>query len=121
MKFYSVYRIKSPNVIGRPRPGLSIAAQLCWKLSTNAQPATVRQIFYLASVRGIVTKDEGGYDRVQIDLVEMRRSGQLPYGWLVDHSRWQRRPVTFDSIDEALADTAATYRKALWREADHYV
>jgi hypothetical protein len=86
-----------------------------------AQPATVRQIFYLASVRGIVAKDEGGYSRVQIDLVDMRRAGQLPYGWIVDHTRWQRRPVTFDGIDEALADTAATYRKALWRDAKSYV
>jgi hypothetical protein len=86
-----------------------------------AQPATVRQIFYLASVRGIVAKDEGGYSRVQIDLVEMRRSGQLPYGWIVDHTRWQRRLVTFNSIDEALADTAETYRKALWRDANCYL
>src|SRR4029077_1223366 len=86
-----------------------------------AQPATVRQIFYFVSVRGIVAKDEGGYSRVQIDLVDMRRSGQLPYGWIVDHTRWQRRPVTFDSIDEALANTAAAYRKALWRDADSYV
>jgi hypothetical protein len=86
-----------------------------------SQPATVRQIFYLASVRGIVAKDDGGYNRVQIDLVDMRRSGQLPYGWIVDHTRWQRKPVTFDSIDEALADTAATYRKALWRDAASYV
>jgi hypothetical protein len=75
----------------------------------------------LASVRGIVAKDEGGYSRVQIDLVEMRRSGQLPYGWIVDHTRWQRKPITFNSIDEALADTAATYRKALWRDAGSYV
>ena len=87
----------------------------------NAQPATVRQIFYLASVRGIVAKDDAGYSRVQIDLVEMRRSGQLPYGWIVDHTRWQRRPITFDSITEALDETAATYRKALWRDADNYV
>ena len=87
----------------------------------NAQPATVRQIFYLASVRGIVAKDEGGYSRVQIDLVEMRRSGQLPYGWIVDHTRWQRSPVTFDSIDAALADTASTYGKALWRDIKSYV
>jgi hypothetical protein len=86
-----------------------------------AQPATVRQIFYLASVRGIVAKDTGGYSRVQIDLVDMRRSGQLPYGWIVDHTRWQRKPVTFNSIDEALADTAATYRKALWRDAGLYL
>jgi hypothetical protein len=87
----------------------------------NAQPATVRQTFYLASVRGIVAKHEGGCSRVQIDLVDMRRSGQLPHGWIVDHTGWQRRPVTFDSIEEALANTATAYRKALWRDAGSYV
>jgi hypothetical protein len=51
----------------------------------------------------------------------MRRSGQLPYGWIADHTRWQRKPVTFDSIEDALADTAATYRKALWRDAKSYL
>jgi hypothetical protein len=78
----------------------------------DAQPATVRQIFYLASVRSIVSKDDSGYDRVQGDLLTMRREGQLPYGWIVDRTRWQRRPVTFDSVDAALSDTAEAYRKA---------
>jgi hypothetical protein len=36
-------------------------------------------------------------------------------------TRWQRRLVTFNSIDEALADTAETYRKALWRDANCYL
>jgi hypothetical protein len=103
------------------KTGLIDRRAVILEIVRGAQPAAVRQIFYLASVRGIVAKDEGGYSRVQIDLVDMGRSGQLPHGWIVDHTRWQRRPVTFDSIDEALADTAATYRKALWRDADSYV
>lgn len=112
---------KKPKRHRATKTGLVERRAALLEIVREAQPATVRQIFYLASVRGIVAKDEGGYSRVQIDLVEMRRSGQLPYHWLVDHTRWQQRPTTFDSIDEALADTAATYRKALWRDADHYI
>ena len=35
--------------------------------------------------------------------------------------RWQRKPRTFDSVEDALRNTAAFYRKALWNEADSYV
>lgn len=112
---------KKPKRNRATKTGLIERRRALLEIVSAAKPATVRQIFYLASVRGIVSKDEGGYSRVQIDLVEMRRSGQLPYGWIVDHTRWQRRPVTFDSIDEALEDTAASYRKSLWRDAESYV
>ena len=37
------------------------------------KPMTVRQVFYQASVRGIVEKSEAGYNKVQTDLVLMRR------------------------------------------------
>ncbi len=58
---------------------------------------------------------------VQTDLVEVRRAGWLPYGWLADNTRWQRKPQTFSSIGQALADTTRFYRKSLWHDADAYV
>jgi hypothetical protein len=85
------------------------------------QPMTVRQVFYQATVHGIVEKAESGYTKVQTDLVLMRRSGELPYRWLVDNTRWQRRPTTFSSIEHALRSTAAFYRKSLWDDAESYV
>jgi hypothetical protein len=112
---------KKPKRFRITKVGLAERREKLVAIVESAQPATVRQIFYLASVRGIITKDESGYDRIQGDLLAMRREGRLPYGWIVDHTRWQRRPVTFDSIEEALDDTAATYRKALWRDASSYV
>jgi hypothetical protein len=51
----------------------------------------------------------------------MRRSGDLPYGWLTDSTRVQRKPRTFDGIDAALEHTARFYRKDLWASADCYV
>jgi hypothetical protein len=85
------------------------------------KPMTVRQVFYQATVRGIVEKSEAGYGKVQTDLVVMRKAGVLPYGWLADNTRWQRKPDTFDSVEQALQETARFYRKALWADIDAYV
>ena len=85
------------------------------------RPMTVRQVFYQATVRGLVEKAESGYGKVQADLTVMRRARELPYDWLADNTRWQRKPRTFDSVEDALRNTAAFYRKALWNEADSYV
>ena len=83
------------------------------------QPMTVRQVFYQATGRGIVEKSEAGYTKVQTDLVHMRRAGVLPYSWLADNTRWQRKPDTF-SVEDALEETARFYRKALWDDIDAY-
>lgn len=85
------------------------------------KPMTVRQVFYQATVRGLVDKTEGGYAKVQTDLAIMRRTSMLPYHWLADNTRWQRKPQTFDSIEQALLDTAKFYRKSLWSDAESYV
>lgn len=87
----------------------------------GGRPMTVRQVFYQATVRGLVEKAESGYGKVQADLTVMRRARELPYDWLADNTRWQRKPRTFDSVEDALRNTAAFYRKALWNEADSYV
>jgi hypothetical protein len=85
------------------------------------RPMTVRQVFYQATVRGLVEKAESGYAKVQTDLTVMRRAGDLPYDWLADNTRWQRKPRTFSSVEEALKETAKFYRKSLWDDADTYV
>ncbi|HVX57171.1 MAG TPA: hypothetical protein VHA37_05555 [Candidatus Saccharimonadales bacterium] len=85
------------------------------------QPMTVRQVFYQATVHGVVDKAESGYTKVQTDLVIMRRSGQLPYSWITDNTRFQRKPRSFDGIHQALEETARFYRKDLWASADTYV
>ncbi len=87
----------------------------------SMKPMTIRQTFYQASVRGIVEKAETGYRKVQTDLVLMRKSNEMPYSWIVDNTRWQRKPRTFSSIQEALKHTAKFYRKSLWDKAGCYV
>ena len=50
------------------------------------RPMTVRQVFYQATVRNVVEKSETGYNKVQTDLVQMRKAGALPYSWLADNT-----------------------------------
>src|SRR5579883_150173 len=92
-----------------------------FNIVAQGKPMTVRQVFYQATVRGVIEKTEAGYTKVQTDLVVMRRSGDLPYDWLADNTRWQRKPRTFNSVSHALEETARFYRKALWADADAYV
>jgi hypothetical protein len=85
------------------------------------RPMTVRQVFYQATVRHIVEKTEQGYDKVQIALTNMRRARTMPYDWIVDFTRWQRKPRTFRDVTHALQETSRFYRKDLWGAAESYV
>jgi hypothetical protein len=90
-------------------------------LVKGMQPMTVRQAYYQAVVRGLVSKDASGYAQVLHDLIWLRREGSMPYDWIVDNTRQMRKPYTSDSVEEALRETAEYYRKNLWRDADVYV
>jgi hypothetical protein len=106
-------RATKDEVIRRRHELLTIVADM--------KPMTVRQVFYQATVHNLLEKSEAGYNKVQTDLVQMRRSGAMPYDWLADNTRWQRKPESFDSVEQALQDTARFYRKSLWKDADCYV
>lgn len=119
-----VYRtspVKPPRLRSTKATVTQLRADLLG-IVANGNPMSVRQIFYQASVRGLVQKSETGYRKVQEALAHMRRvGGEMPCGWIADSTRWQRRPHTFDSVEDALTETARLYRKALWTNARTYV
>jgi len=84
-------------------------------------PCTVRQTFYLAETAGLIPKTEAGYDTVQRYLVQMRREDELPYHWLVDNTRWMRKPRSYSSLETALQLTAQHYRRAMWEDQPVYL
>jgi hypothetical protein len=85
-------------------------------------PMTIRQAYYRLSVDGIIAKTEAEYKGTVCRLTaEMRRSGEIPYEWVADSTRWMRKPTTYSSAEAALRRTAETYRRSLWDESDTYV
>ncbi len=91
------------------------------RIVREVRPCTVRQVYYQATVRGVVEKTEAGYDRVQRALVALRRNQRIEYRAITDNTRWQIRPTTYSNIEQALADTAQLYRRAVWDDVDAYV
>jgi hypothetical protein len=85
-------------------------------------PITNRGVFYQAVKVGLVDKTEQEYKgTVSRLLVDMRREGELPYGWITDGTRWQRKPATHSSLDNFLHSAGEHYRRQLWNNQDAYV
>lgn len=95
----------------------SLRAELL-EIVAAGKPMTVRQIFYQATVRGLVPKDEGrGYKVVQRLLVQMREEGQLPYRWITDSLRIVRGYTRWGSAAGFAQDVASLYRRDYWAGA----
>lgn len=86
-------------------------------------PVTVRGLYYQAEVHGLpgVDKTENGYNKVQSQVLALRRAGRLAYKHIADATRWMRKPRSFDGAAAALHATASLYRKDLWQDSDDYV
>ncbi len=85
-------------------------------------PMTVRQVFYRLVSAGVIGKTENEYKSTVCRLLgEMRLSGEIPFGWIADNTRWMRKPRTFSSLQSALKRTAEAYRRSLWDNQDVYV
>ena len=75
---------------------------------------TVRQVFYQLVSLGVIDKTEGEYKSTVVRLLsQMRRSHEIPYRWIADNTRWQRKAQTWASLKQVLEDTARTYRRSL--------
>jgi hypothetical protein len=86
------------------------------------RPMTVRQVFYQLVGRGVIAKTEGEYKQTVVRLLtDLRRSGRVPFDWIADNTRWQRKPVTHSSLESALRRTCEAYRRSIWDNQDAYV
>ena len=89
--------------------------KLIYMWAMENKPVTVRQLFYRLSVLDAVPKHESGCKTVGRICAQMRRDGELPFEWIADNTRWQRKPRTYNSLEDALTNTAQTYRRNLWQ------
>ncbi len=105
----------------RPRRTLAELEALDYALAeivSEIEPATVRQVFYQAVVRGLVPKDEArGYKLVQRRLVKLRECGEIPYGWITDNVRIVRAYSRYKGPDDYAQVAAEFYRRDYWADS----
>ena len=75
------------------------------------QPCTVRGVYYNLTTKDLVAKTDAGYQQVARACKKLRLDGRLPWEYIVDNTRWMRKPQTFSSVEAALENTARTYRR----------
>lgn len=103
----------------RTKAEMDLIRSALYSTLAEDHPMTVRQVFYALTTKGAIAKSEAEYRGTICRLLaDMRRSGDIPYTWLADATRWMRRPTTHSSAEAALKRTAETYRRALWDDAE---
>src|SRR5262249_11225871 len=119
--FYSPKPIKSKRQ-RRTKAAVTSVRDTIKQLLEESHPQTVRQVFYALTVKGAVAKHEGEYKQTVIRLlVDMREAGVIPFNWIADNTRWQRKPSSFTGIEECLNVCANDYRRNLWVSMPVYV
>jgi hypothetical protein len=106
----------APRKRGRPR-NQTIRDDI-YEIIAADHPMTVRQVFYQMVSRHALPKTEGRYEAVGRILKEMRLEGRVPFGWVADNTRWQRKPRSFSGPEAALQHWARAYRRDLWDSSD---
>ena len=119
--FYVASDIKSKRP-RRTKAAISGIRAAITDILSKDNPQTVRQVFYALTVKGVIAKAEIEYQRTVVRLLgEMRETGQIPFEWIADNTRWMRKPSTFTGIESCLNSTASFYRRDLWASMPVYV
>jgi hypothetical protein len=108
----------------RTKAEMEAVRQQLYETLEADHPMTVRQAFYRMVSRpdALIAKTEGEYKQtVGRLLVQMRRAGRIPFSWIADNTRWMRKPRSYDSMADALWNTARAYRRDLWGHQEVYV
>jgi hypothetical protein len=86
-------------------------------------PVTVRGLYYQAEVNHLpgIGKSAGDYDKIQRQVLHLRREGRMAYEYIADATRWMRKPRSYESIEDALRETARLYRRSVWHDLDRRV
>ena len=115
----SVYTASPIKRTRRTRAEMEVIRAALLDIVNEGSGMTVRHLFYRLVSAGVVEKTEAEYDGTVARLaVELRRSGDIPYGKIIDGSRLYTAPRTYEGVQAALHDTAALYRRSYWRTAD---
>jgi hypothetical protein len=90
-------------------------------LSGENHQITIRHLFYRLVGLNVIQKTEQAYKLLCGHLAKWRRSGAIEWSAFADNTRWHIQHETFDGIEDALRNTAQTYRRNLWSTQPYFV
>lgn len=98
-----------------------LAAVVC-EIAVECQPITLRGLFYRVVSAGMFPSTEQKfYNKVGRLVTRLRRSGLMPYSWIVDSLRSTVKPSSWTGLSDFGDTVAGAYRKDFWHHLDEYV
>ena len=98
------------------------AAFVLTQLALKCQPITVRGLMYRAQAAGLFPSTSLRYYQQAARVVlKLRRSGLVPYRWIVDSTRRRLKPSSWSELGDFAEDAARAYRLDLWSRQVDYV
>ena len=105
----------------RTRTEIEALKEAMLTIAAEHEPLTIRNLFYLMVSQDLIEKTENEYKNVTMRLAgELRDSGEMPFEWIVDNTRWMRKRTTYDGLDDMFEQTIRLYRRELWTEQPYY-
>ena len=77
-------------------------------------PMTVRQAYYQLVARQAIENNRGQYQAISTLLVDMRKTGEIPWAWVEDRNRRPRMVSMWATPAEFGRDVLAAYRRDVW-------
>ncbi len=77
-------------------------------------PMTVRQVYYQLVSRQVIENNRGQYQAVSNVLVEARKDGSIPWGWIEDRLRRPREVTMWDNVADFANTVRHAYRRDVW-------
>jgi hypothetical protein len=97
------------------------SAALIRLVEDEGRPVTVRRVFYLAVSAKIVNKTEREAERVQKQVLALRRAGQISYEDIIDESRGIVVPPMWADAEDFVTSVMPQFRTDPWKKADTLV
>ena len=118
----AIYEARPITRSRRTKAGVTAIRDAIINVIEADPPMTVRQVFYQLVARNVIEKSEAQYQGTVIRLMtEMRLAGDLPFDWVVDESRRVRVTQTYDSVADAIEQTARFYRRSALAQSSDYL
>jgi hypothetical protein len=84
-------------------------------------PMTVRQVYYQLVSRQVIENNRGQYQAVSKLLVDARKEGAIPWGWIEDRLRRPRAVPMWSNLADFAETARESYRRDVWASQTAYV
>lgn len=116
------YGARRTNGQRATKAGMETRRETVVQLVEASASTSVRHVYYQAIGVHLVEKDtkksRRNYNKIQRTILDLRRSGRIPYEAIVDSTRYMLKRESYFDVEDALNVWSQNYRRDHWMRGD---